>query len=63
MSGKLGLRITLQVFEPGFLRAALVFLDEGLLTEPLILKFYFGGKEQNFWLATDSQEAWRRSMK
>ena len=56
MSRKLGLRPTLQVFEPGFLRAALVFLDQGLLTEPLILKFYFGGKEQNFWLATDSQE-------
>ena len=50
MSRKLGLRPTLQVFEPGFLRAALVFLDQGLLTEPLILKFYFGGKEQNFGL-------------
>src|SRR5258705_2903904 len=50
MSRELGLRPTLQVFEPGFLRAALVFLDQGLLTEPLILKFYFGGKEQNFGL-------------
>jgi uncharacterized protein (DUF849 family) len=49
-SRELGLRPTLQIFEPGFLRAALVFLDQGLLTEPLILKFYFGGPEQNFGL-------------
>ncbi|HKN01712.1 MAG TPA: 3-keto-5-aminohexanoate cleavage protein [Candidatus Binataceae bacterium] len=50
MSRELSLRPTLQIFEPGFLRAALVFLDQGLLTEPLILKFYLGGKEQNFGL-------------
>jgi 3-keto-5-aminohexanoate cleavage enzyme len=49
-SRELGLRPTLQIFEPGFLRAALVFLDQGLLTEPLILKFYLGGPEQNFGL-------------
>jgi 3-keto-5-aminohexanoate cleavage enzyme len=49
-SRELGLRPTLQIFEPGFLRAALVFLDMGLLTEPLILKFYLGGEEQNFGL-------------
>jgi 3-keto-5-aminohexanoate cleavage enzyme len=49
-SRELGLRPTLQIFEPGFLRAALVFLDQGLLTEPLILKFYLGGEEQNFGL-------------
>src|SRR5208282_6490365 len=49
-SRELGLRPTLQIFEPGFLRAALVFLDQGLLTEPLILKFYLGGKEPNFGL-------------
>jgi 3-keto-5-aminohexanoate cleavage enzyme len=50
MSRELRLRPTLQIFEPGFLRAALVFLDQGLLTEPLILKFYLGGMEQNFGL-------------
>lgn len=49
-SRELGLRPTLQIFEPGFLRAALVFLDKGLLTEPLILKFYLGGEEQSFGL-------------
>ena len=49
-SRQLGLRPTLQIFEPGFLRAALVFLDMGLLTEPLLLKFYLGGEEQNFGL-------------
>jgi uncharacterized protein (DUF849 family) len=49
-SRELGLRPTLQIFEPGFLRAALVFLDQGLLTEPLILKFYLGGPEQCFGL-------------
>ncbi len=49
-SRALGLRPTLQIFEPGFLRAALVFLDQGLLTEPLILKFYLGGDEQSFGL-------------
>lgn len=49
-SRELGLRPTLQIFEPGFLRAALVFLDQGLLTEPLILKFYLGGPAQNFGL-------------
>ncbi len=49
-SRELGLRPTLQIFEPGFLRAALVFLEMGLLTEPLILKFYLGGEEQNFGL-------------
>src|SRR5438552_2847457 len=38
---ELKLRPTLQIFEPGFVRAALTFLDVGLLTEPLLLKFYF----------------------
>ena len=38
---ELKLRPTLQIFEPGFLRAALTFLDIGLLDEPLLLKFYF----------------------
>jgi len=49
-SRELGLRPTLQIFEPGFLRAALVFLDQGLLTEPLLLKFYLGGPEVTFGL-------------
>jgi 3-keto-5-aminohexanoate cleavage enzyme len=50
LSRELGLRPTLQIFEPGFLRAALVFLDQGLLTEPLILKFYLGAGDQCFGL-------------
>ena len=49
-SRELGLRPTLQIFEPGFLRAALVFLDMGLLTEPLLLKFYLGGEGSHFGL-------------
>lgn len=49
-SRELGLRPTLQIFEPGFLRAALVFLNQGLLTEPLILKFYLGAGDQSFGL-------------
>ena len=50
-SRELGLlRPTLQIFEPGFLRAALVFLDMGLLTEPLLLKFYLGGEDSQFGL-------------
>jgi 3-keto-5-aminohexanoate cleavage enzyme len=49
-SRKLGLRPTLQIFDPSFLRAALVFLDQGLLGEPLLLKFYFGGPELPFGL-------------
>jgi uncharacterized protein (DUF849 family) len=49
-SRELGLRPTLQIFDPSFLRAALVFLDQGILTEPLLLKFYFGGPELPFGL-------------
>ncbi|HZO80174.1 MAG TPA: 3-keto-5-aminohexanoate cleavage protein [Candidatus Binataceae bacterium] len=47
---ELGLRPTLQIFDPSFLRAALVFLDQGLLSEPLLLKFYLGGAELPFGL-------------
>jgi 3-keto-5-aminohexanoate cleavage enzyme len=47
---ELGLRPTLQIFDPSFLRAALVFLDQGLLSEPLLLKFYLGGPELPFGL-------------
>ncbi len=49
-SRELGLRPTLQIFDPSFLRAALVFLDQGVLTEPLLLKFYLGGAELPFGL-------------
>ncbi len=49
-SRDLGLRPTLQIFDPSFLRAALIFLEEGVLTEPLILKFYLGGPELPFGL-------------
>ncbi|MCW5654346.1 3-keto-5-aminohexanoate cleavage protein [Hydrogenophaga sp.] len=40
---ELGLRPSVQVFDASFLRAALVFLEQGLLAEPLMLKFYLGG--------------------
>lgn len=49
-SRELGLRPTLQIFDPSFLRAALVFLELGVLTEPLMLKFYLGGPELPFGL-------------
>ena len=49
-SRELGLRPTLQIFDASFLRAALVFLEQGVLTEPLLLKFYFGGPELPFGL-------------
>ena len=49
-SNKLGLRPTLQIFDASFLRAALIFLEKGVLTEPLLLKFYFGGPELPFGL-------------
>ncbi len=49
-SNELGLRPTLQIFDASFLRAALVFLEKGVLTEPLLLKFYFGGPELPFGL-------------
>ena len=48
MSRELGLRPSLQIFDPSFLRAALIFLDQGILTEPLMLKFYLGGSELPF---------------
>ena len=40
---EMGLRPTVQIFDASFLRAALVFLEQGLLAEPLLLKFYLGG--------------------
>ncbi len=36
-------RSTLQVFDATFLRTILLFLEQGILTEPLMIKFYFGG--------------------
>ncbi|MGH7916637.1 MAG: 3-keto-5-aminohexanoate cleavage protein [Candidatus Binataceae bacterium] len=47
-SRELGLRPTLQIFDPSFVRAALIFLEQGVLTEPLLLKFYLGGPELPF---------------
>jgi uncharacterized protein (DUF849 family) len=38
-------RSTLQVFDAAFLRTILLFLEQGVLTEPLMIKFYFGGPE------------------
>ncbi len=49
-SRELGLRPTMQIFDPSGIRAALVFLDQGVLTEPLLFKFYFGGPELPFGL-------------
>jgi uncharacterized protein (DUF849 family) len=49
-SRELGLRPTMQIFDPSGIRAALVFLEQGVLTEPLLFKFYFGGPELPFGL-------------
>ncbi len=50
VSRDLGLRPTLQIFDASGIRAATIFLEQGLLTEPLLLKFYFGGEELPFGL-------------
>lgn len=50
MSRELGLRPTLQIFDPSGVRAALIFLEQGILSEPLLLKFYLGGPELPFGL-------------
>ncbi len=47
---ELGLRPTLNMFDPSYARATLLFLEQGLLTEPLMIKFYFGGPELPFGL-------------
>lgn len=64
-SRELGLRPTLQIFDPSFLRAALIFLEQGLLTEPLLLKFYLGGPELPFGLPPNlkSLEAYLEMLK
>ena len=64
-SRELNLRPTLQIFDPSFLRAALVFLDQGLLSEPLLLKFYLGGPRMPFGLppALRSLEAYLEMLK
>jgi 3-keto-5-aminohexanoate cleavage enzyme len=54
-SRELGLRPTIQIFEPGYIRAALYFLEQGIITEPLLLKFYFGTKEVPFGLPPTSK--------
>jgi uncharacterized protein (DUF849 family) len=38
-------RSTLQVFDGTFLRTILLFLEQGILSEPLFIKFYFGGPQ------------------
>jgi uncharacterized protein (DUF849 family) len=65
MSRELGLRPTLQIFDPSFARAALIFLDQGVLTEPLLVKFYLGGPELPFGLppTLKSLEAYLEMMK
>ncbi len=50
ISNELGLTPTLQIFDASGVRAALIFLEQGLLKEPLLLKFYFGGAELPFGL-------------
>lgn len=50
VSRDLGLRPTLQIFDASGIRAAQIFLEQGLLTEPLLIKFYFGGPELPFGL-------------
>jgi 3-keto-5-aminohexanoate cleavage enzyme len=64
-SRELGLRPTLQIFDPSFVRAALIFLDQGVLTEPLLVKFYLGGPELPFGLppTLKSLEAYLEMMK
>jgi 3-keto-5-aminohexanoate cleavage enzyme len=54
-SRELGLRPTIQIFEPGYIRVALYFFEQGILTEPLLLKFYFGSKEVPFSLPPNSK--------
>ena len=49
-SREVGLRPTLQIFDPSFIRSSLYFLEQGVLTEPLLMKFYFGGPELPFGL-------------
>jgi 3-keto-5-aminohexanoate cleavage enzyme len=47
----IGLKVsTLQIFEPTHLRMTLKFLQLGLVSAPLLLKFYLGGQEQPFGL-------------
>lgn len=43
-------RSTLQIFDPTHLRMTLKFLELGLVSAPLLLKFYLGGPEQPFGL-------------
>jgi uncharacterized protein (DUF849 family) len=65
MSRELGLRPTMQIFDPSGIRAALIFLDQGVLSEPLLFKFYFGGPELPFGLppSLKSIEAYLEMLK
>jgi uncharacterized protein (DUF849 family) len=36
---QLGMRATVQMFDPSYARATLLFLEQGLLTEPLMINF------------------------
>jgi 3-keto-5-aminohexanoate cleavage enzyme len=58
-------RPTLQIFDGTFLRTSLIFLEQGLLEEPLLLKYYFGGPEQPFGLppTVESIQAYNQMLK
>lgn len=58
-------RPTLQIFDATFLRTSLIFLEQGLLQEPLLLKYYFGGPEQPFGLppTVESIQAYNQLLK
>jgi uncharacterized protein (DUF849 family) len=58
-------RPTLQIFDGTFLRTSLIFLQQGLLTEPLLIKFYLGGPEQPFGLppTIESLQAYTQMLK
>jgi uncharacterized protein (DUF849 family) len=58
-------RPTLQIFDATFLRTTLIFLEQGLLTEPLLIKFYLGGPEQPFGLppTIESLQAYTQLLK
>jgi len=58
-------RPTLQIFDGTFLRTSLIFLEQGLLEEPLLLKYYFGGPEQPFGLppTVESIQAYNQLLK
>ncbi len=52
---ELGMQATVQMFDASYARATLLFLEQGLLTEPLMIKFYFGGPELPFGLPLNAK--------